>query len=121
LSYQKAFDTVYDSALKMMQDPDLTPDLRTKMMPLYSRMLGLASTIEGFRSNQITREVPFYIHLAGKPGVGKTTIAKSLIRFLFPECTEDNLYWRPSNDFWDGFADHRFILYDEFLVGTAET
>lgn len=118
--YQQLFDTIYKSGHGLMTDPNLTQQQRSRMVSLFTKMVSLSSTLEGFRDPHRTREMPFHLHLCGPPGIGKTTLLNNILSTLF-KLDPGDPYQRPLQEFWDGYVGSRHIAYDEFLVGPAES
>ncbi len=48
--------------------------------------------------------------LYGKPGVGKTTFISSLLAE-----NEWTVYWKPRNQWWDGYEGQEAVVFDEFF------
>ncbi|APG77998.1 hypothetical protein [Hubei picorna-like virus 10] len=86
-----------------------------------AQLIKISNLLTVFHSRESTRNVPFSIHLFGVPGVGKTLLATKILKDCFGVETSE-VYVRPkSSDYWDAYCQQTAVLYDEFLVGPAES
>ncbi|AYX41642.1 polyprotein [Root lesion nematode virus] len=93
----------------------------------FERMLAVSGHLEQIanrsRSNLGYRREPFCFCLSGEPGVGKTTILRTLMQHLGK--LEDHgglsdIYARSSEDeYWSGYAGQHGVLYDDFPKANA--
>ncbi|APG78468.1 hypothetical protein [Hubei picorna-like virus 11] len=89
---------------------------RQSVMTMLPSMMRLDNMLYRYQLDSKDRSIPFVLHLAGPPGVGKTLLVRLILNRLGYSKTD--LYFRPLNsEFWDGYAHQKVIVYDEFLIG----
>nr|ANA09091.1 polyprotein [Posavirus strain 9043] len=89
---------------------------RQSVMTMLPSMMRLDNMLYRYQLDSKDRSIPFVLHLAGPPGVGKTLLVRLILNRLGYSKTD--LYFRPiHSDFWDGYAHQKVIVYDEFLIG----
>uniref|UniRef100_F1KPN4 Genome polyprotein n=1 Tax=Ascaris suum TaxID=6253 RepID=F1KPN4_ASCSU len=89
---------------------------RQSVMTMLPSMMRLDHMLYRYQLDSKDRSIPFVLHLAGPPGVGKTLLVRLILNKLGYSKTD--LYFRPlHSEFWDGYAHQKVIVYDEFLVG----
>lgn len=90
---------------------------RIEMLNLFNRVNIAWGNLLQKEHAEKPRLIPFSVHLAGPPGVGKTTIVQKIINKL--GFTTRDVYNRPPHtEFWDGFVSSDVIVYDEFLINS---
>lgn len=74
--------------------------------------------------NKNFREEPFVVCISGKPGIGKTTLNKSIVYHLSKRLgyPEDCVYTRTCNtDHWDGYKGQPIVIIDDFGQNTNQS
>jgi hypothetical protein len=122
--YGKMVTTTIKSGMTLnakLNTPGLS-DLRTGFLQVLSKLIQIKGDLEQLANAQKGRSRPFAFHIAGKAGIGKSTIVKSLIRDVTGLDPDSEMYTVPKEDqFWNGYGQHPIILMDEFLVGVEES
>nr|WGG31318.1 polyprotein [Grapevine fabavirus] len=76
--------------------------------------LEVAATLAG---NNIPRKKPFWIHLTGKAGVGKSTVMQRLVTEILEEHLQDPVADRYSRNaidcYWSGYRRQFMVTYDD--------
>lgn len=91
--------------------------LRGQILVHYGQLSKILVGIIQYKESTGTRQRPYSIHIYGKPGVGKSTIATRVFREIFG-FTHDEVYPVPvGGEFWSGYVAQKAILIDEFLCG----
>lgn len=85
----------------------------------YIRLLKIHTLLLAREVDSGSRPVPFYFHIAGPSGIGKTTCVNDVLQEL-GFCKEDIAYKNCSESFWTGCQGKRVIVMDEFLLGSQE-
>lgn len=98
-------------------EKELDQQERNDVRVTTMRLLYLISNLVKFYDGKGTKPIPFTIHLAGRPGIGKTTSVKKILQQLdiSPERTYDK---PPASETWDGFISADAIVMDEFLLNS---
>jgi hypothetical protein len=117
--YHSLCRAVYAEGSRLLAIKGITPAQVSRITANYTKIVSLSSTVFLFENSIKDRDIPFYIHLSGAPGVGKTLIAERLLHEIFPASTFSGggVYTRSDGTFWSGFTGQKHILYDEFMVG----
>ena len=100
-----------------LQMSKISPELRNPLMRLFSDVLRISTAIEQMTEGAKKRITPYSIGLWGKPGTGKTNVVEALAKAL----TGGDVYSRPADDYWNGYANEPVILFDEFMAHPEST
>ncbi|ASH99194.1 polyprotein [Pansavirus 2] len=93
---------------------------RASVMTMIPNLMRLDSIMFRFQNSSRDRPIPFTLHVAGPPGVGKTLLVRALLTHLGR--SPSDVYFRPNHsEFWDGYNGQKVIIYDEFLVGDVRS
>ncbi len=99
---------------------DTTGSERASVMTMIPTLMRLDSIMFRFQNSSRDRPIPFTLHVAGPPGVGKTLLVRTLLTHLGRNPSD--VYFRPNHsEFWDGYNGQKVIIYDEFLVGDVRS
>lgn len=128
VAFEKEYEEMVTTTIKngmainaQLNTPGLS-DLRTGFLQVLSKLIQIKGDLEQLKNAQKSRSRPFCFHIAGKAGIGKSTIVKKLISDITGMDPDSEMYCVPKEDkFWNGYGRHPIILMDEFLVGVEET
>lgn len=107
----------YSLLLSKLQDQSMA----SMVIRTLAVNLDLYGKCSSFFSHQVTRPMPMWIHLAGKPGVGKTTLKDILLQMIHMQVLgkaydSHSVFDRKvANDFWDGYNNQPIVVYDDLL------
>ncbi|DAZ87510.1 TPA_asm: polyprotein [Apostichopus japonicus associated picornavirus 5] len=91
--------------------------LRGQILVHYGQLSKILVGIIQYKESTGTRQRPYSIHIYGKPGVGKSTIATRVFREVFGFSHEEVYPVPVGGEFWSGYVAQKAILIDEFLCG----
>lgn len=94
--------------------------VRTAFTQTYARLVTIYTHIVTRKNNSGDRSVPFSFHVAGPPGIGKSSSTKDLI-VQACDLSKDQIYNKDvSDEYFSGLMNHPAIVMDEWLVGPIE-
>jgi hypothetical protein len=94
--------------------------IKQSLMTTYVRLINIHTNLVTRKFSSGDRAIPFAFHVAGPPGIGKTTSVKEL---LCRACSirREQMYSKDvADEYWSGYLDHAAILMDEFLLGLPD-
>jgi hypothetical protein len=95
--------------------------LRMYVASMLMKLGTIEMTITSNDSRNSARVAPFSVHFAGKPGVGKSINARSVMKRVSGIKDKEIYVRQPGTVHWDGYIDAKGVIFDEFLVSSSET
>ncbi len=92
-------------------------EIRQQVTTVYFKLFTVHSVIVQKKHSNGTRKLPFAMHVAGKPGVGKTLLIGRILREAFGAQTADIYFKSNSDEYWSGYQGQKYVVMDEFLIG----
>ncbi len=96
---------------------DVKPLVKTSITSTYVRLLAIHCNLVTKKYNAGDRSVPFAFHVAGPPGIGKTSSIRALLAAACGFTHEDVYNKDGSDEYWSGYLNQPAIVMDEFLLG----
>jgi hypothetical protein len=82
---------------------------------VYFQLMRVSILLKQFEESGVSRPMPFSLHVAGRPGVGKTMFVPTLIRDLTGHGA-DKIYHKGLGEYWNGLLAQKVFVLDEFLI-----
>nr|AWK77858.1 polyprotein [Bundaberg bee virus 7] len=115
----------YDWARELVKEAQLfrnqikTSVVGNQFVRMLGQLMDVLSILENYRKEKSYRDLPYSIHLAASPGVGKTLISTRILTDI-TGLDQSDIYTVPvSSEYWDGYHEQKLIIMDEFLIGDA--
>lgn len=114
---QKLDDLISTSCPLLEKELDVQQknDVRITLLKLVNLSANLVKLYDGKR----TKPFPFAIHLAGRPGIGKTQAIQKILHAL-GFSPSDTYYRPPGTDHWDQFISAKAVVMDELFINTEQ-
>ncbi|APQ44535.1 polyprotein, partial [Posavirus sp.] len=90
----------------------------------YNLMCRISQQLTVSQNMKTPRNIPFWIHIAAAPGVGKSTSCRYLINYILDNFTVGNrklhgVWYRcPADPFYTAYQGQEVVVWDEFLNQT---
>lgn len=95
-------------------------EMRTTFFAMMNRIVPIDVIVKQYQYEQAVRNMPFAIHLAGPPGIGKSVIEQHLVREVFQIGPKDTYYKPVASEYWDGYRSAKAVIIEEFLLGDLQ-
>jgi len=99
---------------------NIKPQSLSSLYQAVTRLLQVSSFLNQKHYDKVPRSQPYSIHIASKPGIGKTLLVPRIIQDAFGFKSSQIFTRNSSDEYWSGFNDEPVIFYDEFVIGSDE-
>lgn len=100
---------------------DISVAIRSTLSTTYARLLTVHMHLTTRKFSGGSRMVPFAFHLAGRAGIGKSSMVRSLLVAACALRSEDVFSADCGSNFpFSGFQEHKAVVMDEFLLGQPD-
>lgn len=120
-SYLKTLD-YEEEKVRKISSRAATPDIVATANALLARISAARAMIMKAKSELSTRTRPVVIMISGRPGIGKTYMAKSLAAALAKAIQLDGrvgIVPRGDVDHWDAYRGENAVLWDDYGMGNV--
>lgn len=94
--------------------------VRQNLLTTFLKLATIHTNLVTRKYSSGDRRIPFAFHVAGPPGIGKTTSVKDLLKKSCGFTAEEMYSKDVASEFFSGYLDHPVIVMDEFLLGRPD-
>nr|AZJ17759.1 nonstructural polyprotein [Norovirus GII.4] len=115
-TYMKTLDMEEEKA-RRLSTKSASPDIVGTINALLARIAAARSLVHRAKEELSSRIRPVVVMISGKPGIGKTHLAREVARKVASTLTGDQrvgLIPRNGVDHWDAYKGERVVLWDDY-------
>nr|WMY97775.1 nonstructural polyprotein [Norovirus GII] len=119
LTYMKTLDLEEEKARKLSTKSS-SPDIVGTINAILARIAAARSLLHRAKEEMYSRPRPVVVMISGRPGVGKTHMARHLAKSVAGTMSGDQrvgLIPRNGVDHWDAYRGERVVLWDDYGMG----
>ncbi|AII73758.1 polyprotein [Sapporo-HK299 virus] len=120
-AYMKTLDMEEEKARKLSTKSS-SPDIVGTINAILARIAAARSLLHKAKEEMFSRARPVVVMVSGRPGIGKTYLARQLAKSIASSMSGDQrvgLVPRNGVDHWDAYRGERVVLWDDYGMGNT--
>nr|QLC45976.1 nonstructural polyprotein [Norovirus GIX] len=120
-AYMKTLDMEEEKA-RRLSTKSSSPDIVGTINAILARIAAARSLLHKAKEEMFSRARPAVVMVSGRPGIGKTYLARQLAKSIANSMSGDQrvgLVPRNGVDHWDAYRGERVVLWDDYGMGNT--